>query len=235
MDSHMREINAQKQSCSDCQAMQLCLPASLDEGDFQKFDSIVHEKRVLQKGAFLFRAGKAFKYFYAVAAGSLKSYLLLADGREQIHSFYLTGEIIGFGAIDTGVHQTFAEALEPTQICVIPFETLFETASHTPSLQRKIIHLMSHRIRINMNISYNSSAKERVAAFLLSMTARITHNTADDLTLPMSRADIANYLGLATETVSRTLSALQHESVIAIHGKHIVINDFTTLQQLACS
>ena len=235
MDGYMREINAQKQTCLDCEAAALCWPADSSEGEVKKFDHIIHEKRMLQKGAFLFQAGEAFKYFYAIAAGSLKSYLLLADGREQIHSFYLRGEIVGFGAIDTGVHQTFAEALEPTQICVIPFETLLKTASHTPSLQRKIIHLMSHRIRINMNISYNSSATERVAAFLLSMTARITHNTTGDLTLPMSRADIANYLGLATETISRTLSALQHRDIIAIHGKHIVINDLTTLQQLACS
>ena len=228
----MTGTTSQKYICLNCKAATLCLPAKLSKKDTQKLDHVISEKRVLQKGEFLFQTGEEFKHFYAISEGSLKNYLLMEDGREQIYGFYFTGELVGFGAVDTGIYHSSAVALERTKVCVIPFELLLRAATKEPNLQRQIIHLMSHRIRIDMNIPHNSSAKERIAAFLLHLSARMT---TTDFKLPMSRAEIASHLGLATETVSRILSTLQEESVISIQGKQISIDNFNVLQKLSCS
>ena len=221
--------------CLNCPVANLCLPTGLSVDDINKLDDVVQEKISLQPGELLFQIGEQFDNFYAISEGSLKNYILTEDGREQIHGFYFSSEMIGLDAVDTGSYRSSAKALEATRVCVIPFASLLDTANKLPSLQKQIITLMSQRLRIDMSLPRNSDAKERLAAFLLNISARANYrkNTVDFI-LPMPRADIANHLGLAVETVSRTISYFHAEGILSVQGKHLHINDFRQLQKLAC-
>ncbi len=223
--------------CLNCSVAQLCLPMGLGRADLVKLDKVVKQRRTVKRGEYLFRRGEKFQNFYAIRQGSFKSYILTEDGREQIHGFYLLGELIGFDAVDTGHYICSAQALECSTICEIPFEKLLAVASQIATLQRQIISLMSQRLKSGVSIPSNSNANERLAAFLLNITARLDRRDPalrEHYYLPMSRQEIGNFLGLAVETVSRVFTQFQKDQILSADGKRIRIDDYRRLQVMAC-
>ena len=222
--------------CAQCHAAALCLPAGLKTEDLVLLDEAIKEKRLLKKGDILFEASDEFKNFYAVSDGALKTLSVLEDGREQVQRFYFEGEIIGLDAVDSGFYEGTCQALSETLVCIVPFDELLETARQMPDLQRQLLNIMSYRLRLDRALPHNSSAKERLAAFLLNLSQRLKScQASQEITLPMSRADIGNHLGLAVETVSRTLSELHEEGVLSAKGKTVKIACLDELKQLANS
>ncbi len=224
-------------SCANCAVAQLCLPSGLNEAELSVLENIVHRKHSISGGADLFQQGDKFNSFFAIRSGSFKSYSLTEDGRERIHGFYLSGELIGLDAVDTGDYACTMQALEASSICEIPFDTLLTVASEIPRLQRQIVSLMSQRLKIDVSIPINSTAAERLASFLLNFTARLTRYqpSLKEYHLPMSRQEIGSHLGLAVETVSRLFTQLQKENILTVLGKNFQVNDFRKLQIHACN
>ncbi len=221
--------------CSSCAARPLCLPMGLSESDVHKLEKIVVAQSRLKTKEHLFIQQDHFKCFYAVRSGSFKKYLLTEDGREQVADFYFPGEFIGLDAVDTGIYDCSVMALEPSEVCEIPFDMLLSTAAQIPSLQRQMIKLMSQRLKHRDAIPINSHAIEKIASFLLNISMRIRRYRTDEtgFMLAMSRQEIGCYLGLAVETVSRIFSKLNRDAVITTQGKKVVINDFRQLQRLS--
>jgi CRP/FNR family transcriptional regulator, anaerobic regulatory protein len=225
-------------SCSNCRLSQICLPIALEATDIDKLDSIIQRGRPLRKGDHVFRQNEAFKAVYAVRSGTLKSYTTTNIGQEQVTAFYFPGEILGMDGISKNRHLSSAVALETAAICEIPFELLGDLSIRIPSLQRHFFQLMSQEIaedQTMITMLSKSSAEQRVAALLLSISARNAQRklSSTAFRLSMSRADIGNYLGLTVETVSRIFTRFQKNGSISVDGKEVVIIGPTQLLEMA--
>lgn len=225
-----------KVACSNCSLSQLCLPAGLDQEEVECLDQLVSRRQIIKRGEHLFHEDQRFTHIYAVRSGSFKTYKLDGDSDERVINFYLPGEILGFHAIHDQRYAVSTIALETSSTCNIPFNDLFEVATHIPTLQKHLLDMMSQKLTPEVSIDLNSSADERVAKFLLGISARLKyrHLSASEFNLTMSRQDIGNHLGLATETVSRIFTRLQSEGIIKAKRREVQLVDFRKLQIMAC-
>ncbi len=225
-------------SCTDCVLNSICLPIALEAEDIVKLDEIVARGRPLQKGDHLYRQEDEFSSIYAVRSGSMKSYTVTDDGQELVTGFYFPGEILGMDGIGRNRHASSAKAMETVSVCEIPFDNLGALSQKIPSLQQHCFQLMSQEIiddRQLLALLSKCQAEERVATFLLSVSARKARNrlSATHFRLPMSRADMGNYLGLTVETISRVLSKFQKSKLLAVDNKEISIADICALKELS--
>ncbi|MGH1485364.1 MAG: fumarate/nitrate reduction transcriptional regulator Fnr [Cellvibrionaceae bacterium] len=225
-------------SCSNCRLSSLCLPLSLELDELEQIDDVILRNQPLQKGDYLYRAGDNFSSIYAVRAGCIKSVRITEEGEEQIIGFYLPGEILGMDGLNTDNHPNSAIALETSAICEIPFHRLEELSRHIPSLQRHFFQLMSKEI-INdqelITLLSKGSAEQRIAALLLSLSSRHQRRqlSATEFSLPMSRTDMGNYLGLTIETVSRVFGRFQKEGCLSVNRRLIDLLDVKKLKRIA--
>ena len=224
-------------SCTSCSLNQLCIPFTLDEAELRTLDDVIERKKPFHKGDLLFEAESQLKSLFAVRSGSFKSYLVDNEGVEQITGFHLPGDIVGFDALSSHSHPTFAQALETAMVCEIPFTTVDELSDTMPNLRSQINRLMSTEISHDQNMLMllnRRSADERIAAFLLSLSDRFGKRNLSRTAfrLSMTRCEIGNYLGLTVETVSRIFSKFQKAELISVDGKFVEILNPEALQTL---
>ncbi|MTV15438.1 cyclic nucleotide-binding domain-containing protein [Bradyrhizobium elkanii] len=157
---------------------------------------------------------EAAEYLYQVVSGAVRTYKILEDGRRQIGAFYLPGDIFGFEAGET--HISSAEAVSETRVIVVKRAALMVRATHEKELARQLWDATAQELRRFQEhlMLLICSADERVVGFLHDMARRAVKNAV--IELPMSRQDIADYLGLTIETVSRTFTQLEQSGVIAL-------------------
>jgi len=178
----------------------------------------------------IYGEGEQAEYVYKVVSGTVRTYKILADGRRQIGSFYLRGDVFGleFG----NVHALSAEAVTESKVLVIKRSALVSLATRDSEVARDLWTLTGRELaraqeRVVLLIK---TAQERVAAFLLEMAER--RPAGDAIELPMSRQDIADYLGVTIETVSRTFTIMERRSVIALpSARTVVLRDRAALRQ----
>jgi CRP-like cAMP-binding protein len=170
-------------------------------------------------------------YFYKVVSGSVRTYKIFDDGRRQIGGFYFPGDMFGLESGDT--HQFSAEAIENCVVLLVKRNALVALAERDGVVARQLWSFTAgelQRVRAHM-LSLIKSAEERVACFLLEMADRLS--ATETLQLPMSRQDIADYLGLTIETVSRTLTNLEAKAAIALPmSRRILLRDRKALVSL---
>lgn len=225
-------------SCGNCRLNTICLPISLHIDDIDKLNSIVQRGKPLQKGDYLYRANEPFDSVYAIRSGAVKAMTLSDNGEEQVTGFYLPGEVVGMDGIADNRYTNSVIALETASVCEIPFNRMEELSLQIPNLQRHFFQLMSREITQDQQIITllsKSSAEERIAALLLSISSRNSRRqlSATAFRLPMSRTDIGNYLGLTIETVSRIFTRLQKQDVIHVDKKEVLINNMEKLRSIA--
>ena len=218
----------------------LCLPLALEETDISRLDDIVQRGRPYQKEEHIYHAGSQFSSVFAVRSGCIKSYAITDNGQEQVTGFHLPGELFGVDGIGSNRHTNSAIALETSAVCEIPFHRLEELSLDIPNLQRHLFRLMSQEIineqQLISQLSKNS-AEERIATLLLSISNRNQRRrlSGTRFRLPMTRADIGNYLGLTVETVSRVFSRFQKLGLLEVEKKEIEILQVQGLKNLANS
>ena len=232
------DIAALRRSCSQCSLQQLCLPAGISREDLQHLDELVRRRRPLSRGDALFQVGAPLRALYVARQGAFKTTALSEDGSVQVIGFHLPGELMGLDALGGGAHRCDAEALEPAEVCEVPMADLGRVAAQIPSLQQQFLRIIGQsmgRDQDHLEMMGRRHANERVALFLHNLSERLSRleRSADHITLPMSREDIASYLGLVIETVSRTFSRLQESGVIAVRGRKVQILDQARLKLLA--
>lgn len=237
--SKVVNFQAVKVSCAQCNLSQLCMPRGLSDDEFDTLSDMVKRERPLQKGETLFKLGQSFTSLYAIRSGSLKSFLPAnAGGDEQIVGFNMPGELLGFDGISHNSHNCTAMALEQTSVCEMPFNRLQELCLELPSLKDHFLSLMSQEIVSEhgmMQMLARKSAEARLATFLLDLSNRFKRRgfSPTQFNLTMSRHDIANYLGLAVETVSRIMTHLQEAGMIQVERRFMSLLDLEQLQKLA--
>lgn len=229
-------VNPLRMRCSNCHLGELCLPCGIAGSDLQRLEEFKFGRRKVKTGQILYREGDRFQSFYAVRSGTFKSNLMLADGREQVNGFYMTGEIMGLDGVAYGTHASSATALEDAEVCAIPYAQISELASGNSGLQQVIGRLMSREILREhslMMLLGSMNAEERLAAFLLNLSHRLKVRgySASEFHLRMSRAEIGSYLGMTLETVSRTFSAFQQLRLLEVDKRHIRLIDLDGLRR----
>jgi CRP/FNR family transcriptional regulator, nitrogen fixation regulation protein len=176
----------------------------------------------------IFGENEPADYLYKVVSGSVRTYKILSDGRRQVGGFYLPGDIFGLEFADE--HTLSAEAITDAKVLVIKRSALTALARHDASVAQQLFNLTGrelHRVQDRILLLIKS-AQERVASFLLEMSERASQNNT--IELPMSRQDIADYLGLTIETVSRTLSSLETAAAIEVStSRRIVLRNRAAL------
>lgn len=223
-------------SCSNCHLRELCLPRGMSTSDVERLDQLHFTRRRVKKDQTIFRAGDRFHYLYAVRSGTFKSSLALADGREQVSGFHISGELMGLDGAGSGIHASSAVALEDTEVCAIPYSSLTDLGSHSSAMQHVVSRLLGREIvreHSLMLLLGSMTAEERLAAFLLNFSKRLKSlgYSAVEFHLRMSRADIGSYLGMKLETVSRAFSTFQRKGLLAVDKRHIRITDLDELQR----
>jgi CRP/FNR family transcriptional regulator, anaerobic regulatory protein len=224
--------------CKKCSLRQLCLPKLIDADDIKRLDDIIERKLPLKKGDYLFRQGKRFKSIYVVRSGSLKTYAPGINGKEQIMGIHLPGELLGFDALSEGRYNSSAKALEISNLCELPFDKVEKLSHKLPSLQHQLLSLMSKEVSNEYQTILflgKKTAEERLATYILSLSQRFKKRgfSPYEFHLSMSRGDIANYLNLAVETVSRMFTHFQKDKVILCDKKKVSILDMDKLEHLA--
>jgi CRP/FNR family nitrogen fixation transcriptional regulator len=186
------------------------------------------------RGAEIFGEAEPAEYVYQVVEGAVRSYKLLSDGRRQINAFHLVGDI--FGLENSGTHRFTAEAIVETTVRLVKRVSLAHVAEQDVTVARDLLNMTASNLRHaedHMLLLGRKTSLERVAAFLLEMDSRLT--AAGIMALPMCRRDIADYLGLTLETVSRALSVLHDKGVLGFLGqtqRQIVLLDRPKLAEL---
>lgn len=225
-------------NCQNCSISQLCLPFTLDNNSLDRLDSMIERKRPYQRGDTLFRAGQPLQALYAVRSGSIKGYSLNDAGEMQITAFHLPGDLVGFEAIGSGKHHGYAEAMETSMICEIPYHNLESLSGQIPELRRQLMRLMSDEINADkrmLTLLNTRTAEQRLATFLIELSSRFRTRglSSKEFRLTMTRAEIGNYLGLTVETVSRLLGKFQKSDLIAVDGRLVSLKQINALCDLA--
>lgn len=179
----------------------------------------------------IYGEGEDAEYIYQVASGAVRTYKILSDGRRQIGAFYLPGDIFGLEIGER--HEQSAEAICDCTISVIKRSSVASLADRDNSVAQALWTLTARELqRVQKHVLLLvRTAQERVASFLLEMADRTAGAAA--IELPMSRKDIADYLGLTIETVSRTLSALEDQAAIALpSARRVQLTNVRELRRL---
>jgi CRP/FNR family nitrogen fixation transcriptional regulator len=169
----------------------------------------------------IFGEGEAAEYVYQITSGAVRTYKLLADGRRQINAFHLPGDI--FGIENGDIYRFSADAILDTAVRVAKRNSLFDGSEpRETGFNTRLLRLVTSNLQHaenHMLLLGRKTSVEKVATFLLEMDERLGSPTL--MTLPMTRRDIADYLGLTLETVSRALAKLRKRSLIRVTGGNL--------------
>lgn len=221
--------------CSTCAFAPVCLAEGLGKPELEALHCLVEHTAPVPAGTHLFREGDAFTAIAAVRGGAVKTFVIDALGREQVLGFFLPGEVIGLNAIHGARYPCNAVALDTTVLCRFSFPAIATLATRLPGLQAQLFRLLSEDIGKATLLAGDFSAEERMVAFLVSLSRRYAARGFSQrlINLLMSRTDIANYLRLAPETVSRVLRRMQEDGLVDINRRQVDLLDLPRLEKLA--
>lgn len=221
-----------------------CIPSELfgaiglTTQEFERVQKLIFVPRRVKKGQNLFRSGEAFKEIFAVRTGSFKSGVLSTDGDLRVTGFHLPGDMLGFDGIAQQRHQCEVHALEDSEVCAMPFEHVALLSRELQPVQRLFLRMMGHQIvRDSAVLVMLSSlrAEERVVSLLLNLLDRMGARGFSDseMVLPMTRQEIASFLGLKTETVSRAFAALVDAKQIDLNNRVVRVINRDALKKIS--
>lgn len=222
--------NVSGSSCMDCGARNIGMCEALSDAELIFLSRAAH-RMSLPAGKLIMEEGEPAQHFYNVNAGTVRLFKSLPDGRRQITGFASPGHFIGLAS--TSANMVSAETMDSVQICRFSRATLAAIMTEYPILERKLLDIAIHELALNQQqllLLGRKTAMERIATFLLSWYQRQNDCGSSSvplanarLALPLSRTDLADYLGLTIETVSRSLSSLKKEGLIEIPNIHEII------------
>ncbi|MBF0178623.1 MAG: helix-turn-helix domain-containing protein [Magnetococcales bacterium] len=230
MDESTRRRRGGRQSCED-QGEVACIDCNLF-GFLQLFASLEPEMLrhfltthvPLGKGEVLYRAGQPFEGVYAVKSGGFKSIVMQEPYGEQVASFHLPGEMMGVEDLQSETCSFTVLALEESKVCFMPVKPDRNLNEHFPTSREQMVKILLEHLRQCQRqglILGMRTAEERLGAFFLNLAERYARHgfPLHEFRVPMMQNDIANHLGLAMETVSRTLKHFRELEMLTIRGK----------------
>jgi CRP/FNR family transcriptional regulator len=223
--------------CQGCEVRNKAVCGVLDCDKLEQFKNLGWTLK-LGSGQTLFHEGDPATRVFTLTRGTLKLYKLLPDGRRQITGFMHPGDFLGMSMDDE--HPFSAEALEDAQLCWFPRNRFDDFVEEHGAMERELYRMTAHELAAaqqQMVLLGRKTATERLASFLLLLAGRsraVPRRTENLVRLPMSRSDIADYLGLTKETVSRIFSSLRRDRLIRLRSTdEVEILHLAGLEQLA--
>ncbi|HET7884552.1 MAG TPA: helix-turn-helix domain-containing protein [Acetobacteraceae bacterium] len=222
--------------CSTCEARALSVCNAVPDAEMTRLAAIAVITEVAAGQGFI-DEGEPATFFFNITAGTAKLFKLLPDGRRQITGFVGPGHFLGLAVSDT--YAFSAEAIEPVRFCRFQRSALRGLLDDFPLMEKRLLEAAANELvaaQEQMLLLGRKTARERLASFLLmqSRHGMPCGHARRQFKLPMTRSDIADYLGLTIETVSRTLTRLRGEGVIEILSQsELVIEDPVGLERLA--
>jgi CRP/FNR family transcriptional regulator len=209
---------ANEQICADCAARPLGVCAALNPDELRELDHLGHHVRFIPRQT-VFAQEELTTSFYNLREGVMRLYKLLPDGRRQIVGFAIPGDFLGMAT--SARHGFSADALGPVAVCRFSKASFARFIENKPNLLRRINELVVRELsqaQDHMLLLGRRSAEEKVASFLLGWRDRLAWlgDVTNMVPLPMGRQDIADFLGLTIETVSRTFTKLERDGLIEI-------------------
>lgn len=220
--------------CDQCSKADMCIGLGLEGREPEEILDFSVRPKLLRKQEKLINDGDAFHALYAVRSGALKIYKTTETGEEQIVDFCLPGDLIGLEAYHSGQFNCHAVALDTSSVCALDRGEIEQLCDTSSAFRRAFLKRMSGAIVRGENFVVTlgtRDAYQRLAAFLITLTEYYgSHGySRTEFVLPMSRADIADYLNLAVETVSRLFSRLQTERCVRVQRSAVSILDLDRL------
>jgi CRP/FNR family transcriptional regulator len=213
--------------CAACTVRSLSICGALDLADLVQFERIVHHVKLAPNEA-LFRAGQVASSVHGLTAGVARLYKLLPDGRRQVIGFALPGDFLG--TVPSDRYSFSADAIGSVSLCHLSREAFAQFIEQRPQFLIRINEFSARELMLaqeQMLLLGRRTAEEKVASFLVGWRQRLAHirNGPQILALPMSRQDIADYLGLTIETVSRTLNRFERQKMLIIVSSGVRLLD----------
>jgi CRP-like cAMP-binding protein len=203
-----------------------------EDADVQALNRLGTKIRV-PRGETIFSEGDPAEHAYKVISGCVRLSRHLADGRRQVTQFLFPGELFSF--MELGEHKFMAEAVSDAVLMSFPQKALLRLSEARPSVQERFLALVAKQVldtHTHLMILGRATASERVASFLVSLWKRIGVEDDEVLDVPMSRLDIADYLGLTIETVCRVLAEFKRGRIIEVpDARHLVVRDIEALRE----
>ncbi len=232
--------NSEPQSipCARCDFRRTCFPAPTARDSASARPRLRVRRRQFARGAALFHAGDRLSAVYALRSGCVKDVVLSPGGDELLTSFYLPGEVLGLGALADKHFHSSAFAVELTRCCEIPWDSLVQRMATSPDVGTELIRLIARTASSAQDFAVSAirqPALRRVAGFLVALCARRRMRGLEGqrFRLSLRRRDIASYLGLTLETVSRCFSELARQGVIQVKAKYIELLRLGDLERTA--
>ena len=221
--------------CSECRVSHLCLPAQIHKKKLSLLNELQFNSRVLDPGEHLCHQGEKHKHLYLLRSGLLKSYFNKEDGDEFIMYFHLPPELFGWEGIDDNQLSFSTVALDYSNVCEIPLDQLEQLITKYPELQNQLFKLINQTIRNNNIAMLRTTAEQKVSTFILLLSQHYKSLGYPQYLcqLSMTHQDIANYLRIAPETISRILHNMQNKGFIKVYRKKIYINNLDKLTKLS--
>ncbi|MFN4088531.1 MAG: Crp/Fnr family transcriptional regulator [Alphaproteobacteria bacterium] len=222
--------------CRDCEVRSRAVCSALEPHELAELNAIVTEVNLAPQQAVFFEGDPAL-YAFSVTRGVARLSKMLPDGRRQVTGFLYPGDFLGFAYHDAYAYT--AEAVTDLRLCRFPRQKLTALFDAHPKLERRMLAIASNELELaqdQMLLLGRKHARERLASFLLNLSERAVRHgePPDPIELPMNRTDIADYLGLTIETVSRTFSQLIQRGVIrALTTHRIALKDRDALVSIA--
>ena len=225
------------QPCADCTVRPFTICAVLEQAEQRELEQLGHHVR-FRPNAAVFAQEEVAASVYNLLEGVMRLYKLLPDGRRQIVGFALPGDFLGMGAGDR--HGYSADALGPVVVCRFPRSKFARFIEHRPNVLRRINEFAASELKQaqeQMVLLGRRTAEEKVAAFLVGWRDRLARlgSINGSVPLPMGRQDIADYLGLTIETVSRTLTRFERDGMIEILPGGIRLLDLNRARAIAAA
>jgi CRP/FNR family transcriptional regulator len=239
MHAYKVHIIEHEPPCASCQAEPFCFLSIFKGEQLRLFKKAVVTKGPMARGEMVYRSGQPFSSIYCIRQGSIKTEVCTTNGVQEVTTFHLVGELLGIDSIGSEHYPADAVALEETCLCELPFIHLQSMCSVSDEFHLALIKHLGRTINRDVYqwaLARNLKAKQKVAWFLFDLFKRGRLRQTSDMRiipLPMRKTDIANYLGLAPESLSRALHVLEKEGVIINHGKAIYLSDIKKVQALS--
>jgi CRP/FNR family transcriptional regulator len=234
--NRIEALNTTKQiTCNHCLARKSCLISTLSSSENSELATIINHEKPMVKGQRLFLQGDQFQSLFLIRSGSFKSCIVDESGERQVTGFHFSTDILGIDGIDSQKYTCEVEALETSSVCSLAFDFFKDSSLKSNQkvynrLLRAVSSMMFRESHLMMVLG-KMKAEQRLAHFFLDISRRMHDRgeSAQEFRLSMARYDIANYLGLAVETVSRLFKRLEEQGLIIANRHRVRLMDLDGL------
>lgn len=221
-------------SCNNCRMSNHCISAKIEKNNLKLLHNLSFKARILSPADHLCRQDEPLHSLYVIRSGLLKSYTIKENGDEFVMGFHFPGQLLGWDLFGDGKSMLSISAVEDSNVCEIPIEQFKSLIKSQPEIEWQIFQLISKQIKNNNEILLRTTAEQRVAHFLMNLSREyvLQQFPPNICKTSMTHHEMANYLRIAPETISRIFRRMQNNKIIKVTKKNIMIQDFEKLHTI---